>query len=185
MSINAYLSLEENMMFQSCLYRIPKARAKQRMEKLICDFGLQGYRKYPVASYSGGIKRRLDIALNMMSDPRILFLDEPTVRMDIQSCMAMWDMMRKIRDDFDIIVLEEEKENILIVMKTRACLKIAFCKMCVPICGGFVPKTGGVVGYADCFRGKFPAKWGVQIAGMNFQTRSSSDRRDSPQTAAE
>ena len=46
------------------------------------------------------MKRRLDIALNMMSNPHILFLDEPTVGMDIQSRMAMWDMMRKIRDDF-------------------------------------------------------------------------------------
>lgn len=99
-SIDTYLSLEENMMFQSRLYRIPKAQAKLRMEKLIHNFGLQSYRKYPVASYSGGIKRRLDIALNMMSNPRILFLDEPTVGMDIQSRMAMWDMMEKIRDDF-------------------------------------------------------------------------------------
>ena len=56
-SIDTYLSLEENMMFQSRLYQIPKARAKQRMEKLICDFCLQSYRKYPVDSYSGGIKR--------------------------------------------------------------------------------------------------------------------------------
>ena len=70
------------------------------MEKLIADFDLGKYRKYPVSSYSGGVKRRLDIALNMMSNPRILFLDEPTVGMDIQSRMAMWDMMKKIRSDF-------------------------------------------------------------------------------------
>lgn len=99
-SIDTYLSLEENMMFQSRLYRISRAEAKQRMEKLIGDFGLQSYRKYPVSSYSGGIKRRLDIALNLMSAPRILFLDEPTVGMDLQSRLAMWDMMKKIRDDF-------------------------------------------------------------------------------------
>ena len=99
-SIDTYLSLEENMLFQSRLYRIPKAEAKHRMEKLICDFDLHSFRKYPVASYSGGIRRRLDIALNLMSNPMILFLDEPTVGMDIQSRMAMWDMVRKIRDDF-------------------------------------------------------------------------------------
>lgn len=99
-SIDTHLSLEENMMFQSRLYKIPKADAEKRMEKLIADFDLSKYRKYPVSSYSGGVKRRLDIALNMMSNPRILFLDEPTVGMDIQSRMAMWDMMRKIRDDF-------------------------------------------------------------------------------------
>jgi len=99
-SIDTHLSLEENMMFQGRLYKISKMDAKKRMEKLIADFGLNQYRKYPVSSYSGGVKRRLDIALNMMSNPKILFLDEPTVGMDIPSRMSMWDMMKKIRDDF-------------------------------------------------------------------------------------
>lgn len=99
-SIDTYLSLTENMMFQSRIYKIPKAEAKKRMETLIDCFGLERYLKYPVASYSGGVKRRLDIALNMMSKPKILFLDEPTVGMDIQSRRAMWDMMEKIREDF-------------------------------------------------------------------------------------
>lgn len=99
-SIDTHLSLTENMMFQSKLYKIPKTDAKKRLETLVSSFGLERYLKYPVSSYSGGVKRRLDIALNMMSNPRILFLDEPTVGMDIQSRMVMWDMMKKIRDDF-------------------------------------------------------------------------------------
>lgn len=99
-SIDTCLSLAENMMFQSRIYKIPGAEAKKRMETLIGCFGLEQYLKYPVASYSGGVKRRLDIALNMMSNPKILFLDEPTVGMDIQSRRAMWDMMGKIREDF-------------------------------------------------------------------------------------
>ena len=99
-SIDTHLSLTENMMFQSKLYKVPKAEARNRMETLIACFGLERYLKHPVSSYSGGIKRRLDIALNMMSNPKILFLDEPTVGMDIQSRMAMWDMMKKIRTDF-------------------------------------------------------------------------------------
>lgn len=99
-SIDAYLALTENMMFQSRIYKIKKVEAKERMENLIDCFGLERYRKYPVSSYSGGIKRRLDIALNMMSKPKILFLDEPTVGMDIQSRRTMWDMMEKIRRDF-------------------------------------------------------------------------------------
>ena len=99
-SIDTHLSLTENMMFQSKLYKVPKDEAKTRMEILIACFGLERYLKYPVSSYSGGVKRRLDIALNMMSNPKILFLDEPTVGMDIQSRMAMWDMMKKIRTDF-------------------------------------------------------------------------------------
>ena len=52
-SIDTHLSLEENMLFQSRLYKIPKAEAKKRMEKLITDFGLERYRKYPVSSFPG------------------------------------------------------------------------------------------------------------------------------------
>jgi ABC-2 type transport system ATP-binding protein len=99
-SIDSHLSLTENMMFQSRLYRVPKPEAQKRMALLISCFGLEQYLKYPVSSYSGGVKRRLDIALNMMSKPKVLFLDEPTVGMDIESRMAMWDMVKKIRSDF-------------------------------------------------------------------------------------
>lgn len=67
---------------------------------LIDSFGLSQYLKYPVASYSGGVKRRLDIAMNMVSMPKILFLDEPTVGVDIYSRKAMWEIMKKIRNDF-------------------------------------------------------------------------------------
>ena len=55
---------------------------------------------------------------------------------------------------------------------TRVCLKIAFREMCVPVCGRFVSNEGGVAGYVDRMRGKYTAKWGVQITGMNFQTHS-------------
>lgn len=99
-SIDMYLSLRENMLFQSKLYKVPGTEAQKRMEILISCFGLEQYLKYPVSSYTGGVKRRLDIALNMMSNPKVLFLDEPTVGMDIQSRRAMWNMMKKIRDDF-------------------------------------------------------------------------------------
>ncbi|MGF3194916.1 ATP-binding cassette domain-containing protein [Facklamia sp. P13055] len=99
-SIDTYLSLEENMLFQAKLYKISHDEAVKRMHKLINAFELNQYLKYPVSSYSGGIKRRLDIALNMISNPKILFLDEPTVGMDIQSRMAMWKIVGKIRDDF-------------------------------------------------------------------------------------
>lgn len=103
-SIDTHLSLKENMMFQSRLYRVPKAAAQKRMDMLIHAFGLTQYLDHPVSSYSGGIKRRLDIALNLMSEPEILFLDEPTVGMDIQSRMAMWEMLGKIREEFGTTV---------------------------------------------------------------------------------
>ncbi|MCB2354191.1 ATP-binding cassette domain-containing protein [Clostridium estertheticum] len=99
-SIDEHLSLMENMIFQSRLYKVDSYTAKKRINTLIESFGLLQYLKYPVASYSGGVKRRLDIAMNMVSMPKILFLDEPTVGMDITSRKAMWEIMKKIRDNF-------------------------------------------------------------------------------------
>ncbi len=99
-SIDDHLSLMENMQFQSRLYKVDSEISKKRIDMLIDCFGLSKYLKYPTSSYSGGIKRRLDIAMNMVSHPKILFLDEPTVGMDIESRKAMWEMMKKIRDDF-------------------------------------------------------------------------------------
>ena len=62
-------------------------------------------------------------------------------------------------------------ENLLLFW-LRACLKKAFCKMCVTICGRFCPDEGAVAGYGNRIRVKYTAKWGVQITGMIFQTRS-------------
>lgn len=98
-SVDTHLTLQENMLFQAELYNIPKKEALQKMNKLITGFELNNYLKYPVSSFSGGIKRRLDIALNLMCDPKIIFLDEPTVGMDVQSRKEMWKMIRHIRDE--------------------------------------------------------------------------------------
>jgi ABC-2 type transport system ATP-binding protein len=99
-SIDDHLSLRENMLFQGRLYKLDKAAANKRMDALITEFGLNKYEKDRVIAYSGGIKRRLDIAMSMMSYPKILFLDEPTVGMDIESRQAMWDVVKKIKTDF-------------------------------------------------------------------------------------
>lgn len=99
-SIDAHLSLMENMMFQSRLHKVDAQVARERIDSLIHGFDLERYLKYPTASYSGGVKRRLDIAMNMVSNPKILFLDEPTVGMDVESRKAMWEMLLKIRDEY-------------------------------------------------------------------------------------
>jgi ABC-2 type transport system ATP-binding protein len=99
-SIDVHLSLMENMMFQSKLYKVDTQVAKERINSLIDSFELSGYLKYPIASYSGGVKRRLDIAMSMVSSPKILFLDEPTVGMDVESRKAMWKMLLKLRDEY-------------------------------------------------------------------------------------
>ncbi len=99
-SIDEHLSLYENMLFQSRLYKIDSITAKKRIHHLIEAFGLQEYEKYKISAYSGGIKRRLDIAMSMVSSPKILFLDEPTVGMDVESRRTMWKLINNIKQNF-------------------------------------------------------------------------------------
>lgn len=97
-SVDEHLSLMENMMFQSRLYKIEPQVARKRIAALLNSFELAGYLKYPVTSYSGGVRRRLDIALNLVSAPEILFLDEPTVGLDVESRHTLWRMLVKVRE---------------------------------------------------------------------------------------
>ncbi|MGL5436857.1 MAG: ABC transporter ATP-binding protein [Lachnospiraceae bacterium] len=99
-SVDEHLTLIENMKFQGRLYRIETAVAEKRIKELVEVFGLQSYLEYPIAGYSGGVKRRLDIAMNMITSPEILYLDEPTVGMDVFSRKAMWDCIRQIKERF-------------------------------------------------------------------------------------
>ncbi|MDU1909645.1 ABC transporter ATP-binding protein [Fusobacterium sp.] len=115
-SIDEHLSLEENLIFQGRLYGIAKEELKKRVEKFIDEFDLKEYIRYPVSTYSGGIKRRLDIAVNMISYPKILFLDEPTVGIDIHSRKAIWKMLKRVKDKYETTIfltthyLEEAQE---------------------------------------------------------------------------
>ncbi|HEY4544258.1 MAG TPA: ABC transporter ATP-binding protein [Tissierellaceae bacterium] len=124
-SIDTHLTLKENMIFQSHLYNIPKKDAINIMYSLIDSFGLNEYIDLPVNSYSGGVRRRLDIAMNMMSNPKILFLDEPTVGMDIKSRKSMWAMIKRIKDQYQTTIFLtthylEEADNLsdrIMIMK--------------------------------------------------------------------
>lgn len=96
-SVDEHLSLMENMLFQSRLYEINTNEAKKRISELIDIFSLSDFVNYPICSYSGGIKRRLDIAMNIISNPKILFLDEPTVGMDTISRKNIWKILLEIK----------------------------------------------------------------------------------------
>ncbi len=77
-SINNHLTLQENMTFQGRLYGLDPAVVRTRMEAIFRSFGLQEYSRLLAARTSGGIRRRLDIAMSMLPHPEILYLDEPT-----------------------------------------------------------------------------------------------------------
>ena len=69
----------------------------------------------------------------------------------------------------------------IVCCSTRVCLKIAFRQMRVTVCGRFGSNEGGAAGYVDGMRAKYTAKWGVYLAGMNFQTCSSTGTRQTVQ----
>lgn len=102
--LDSWLSLEENLRFQGRLYGLPPREIRARAERLVEGFGLGPYRAQPVASYSGGVRRRLDLAMSLLPGPRVLFLDEPTVGMDLPSRRAMQRMVRQARDEWGTTV---------------------------------------------------------------------------------
>lgn len=89
----------ENLILQARLYGLSLKVAKERAAQLIVALQLEAFADRPASTYSGGQKRRLDIALGMAHHPPLLFLDEPTTGLDPQSRAHLWDEVRKLRDE--------------------------------------------------------------------------------------
>jgi ABC-2 type transport system ATP-binding protein len=89
----------ENLVMQAQLYGLRKAEAVRRSGELIEAFSLQEIAGRKVETYSGGQRRRLDVALGMVHTPQLLFLDEPTTGLDPQNRVRMWKEIRRLRDE--------------------------------------------------------------------------------------
>ena len=90
-ALDPFLTAREHMRLQTTLHGLPKAERVTRGDELIERVGLAEAADRKVGGYSGGMKRRLDLALALVHRPRILFLDEPTTGLDIQSRTALWE----------------------------------------------------------------------------------------------
>jgi ABC-2 type transport system ATP-binding protein len=90
-ALDPHLTAREHMRLQTALHGLPKADRRARGDELIARVGLSDAADRRVGSYSGGMRRRLDLALALAHRPRILFLDEPTTGLDVQSRTALWD----------------------------------------------------------------------------------------------
>ena len=88
----------EELVLHARMYGIGKAEAQRRAAKALGDFQRTEYADRKCKTYSGGQRRRVDIALGIIHEPRVVFLDEPTTGLDPQSRMHMWDEVRKLRD---------------------------------------------------------------------------------------
>jgi ABC-2 type transport system ATP-binding protein len=103
-ALDPNLTAHEHMRLQGALHGIPKAERKRRGQALIERVGLTEAADRKVGGYSGGMKRRLDLALALLHEPRVLFLDEPTTGLDIQSRTALWDEVARLSRDQGVTV---------------------------------------------------------------------------------
>ncbi|MGL4599599.1 MAG: ABC transporter ATP-binding protein [Bacteroidia bacterium] len=90
------LSAFDNLMFWGSLYQVPKEVLKQRIEEMLHLFGLFDRRNEKLKTYSGGMKRRINIAAALLHEPQIIFMDEPTVGIDPQSRNLIYEVMTKL-----------------------------------------------------------------------------------------
>jgi ABC-2 type transport system ATP-binding protein len=103
-ALDAMLTGREHLLLQATLQGIPKADRKQRADALLERVGLSEAADRRVGGYSGGMKRRLDLALALVHRPQILFLDEPTTGLDPQSRSALWEEVGRLARDEGITV---------------------------------------------------------------------------------
>jgi ABC-2 type transport system ATP-binding protein len=103
-TVDGYLTGEQNLRFHAELYGVPKGLAKERMRQVLEMVGLWDRRGDRVQTYSGGMKRRLEIARGLLHAPRVLFLDEPTIGLDPQTRKSIWDYIKQLKGNEDITI---------------------------------------------------------------------------------
>ncbi|MEU4773334.1 ATP-binding cassette domain-containing protein [Micromonospora sp. NPDC023644] len=98
-AVDGLLTGEENLRLMADLHHLPRAEGRQRARGLLRMFDLTEAAGKPAANYSGGMRRRLDLAMGLVGRPRVVFLDEPTTGLDPRSRQAMWQIVRDLVAD--------------------------------------------------------------------------------------
>lgn len=125
-TLDTYLSAEQNLRFHGELYAMPRDTMDARLQKVMEMVNLWDRRKGKVLTFSGGMKRRLEIARGLMHSPRVLFLDEPTVGLDPQTRSSIWEYINQLR----------QQENITIFLTTHYMDEAENCDRIAIVDGG-------------------------------------------------
>ena len=104
-AVDEDLTGRENLVLVGRLSRLPRRRARDRATQLLSAFSLTDAGDRTLKTYSGGMRRRLDLAGSLMVSPPVLFLDEPTTGLDPRSRLELWDVITELRDQGTTIVL--------------------------------------------------------------------------------
>jgi ABC-2 type transport system ATP-binding protein len=116
-TLDGYLTAEQNLKLHAELYGVPSDLVKSRMEQVLRMVGLLDRKDGQVMMFSGGMRRRLEIARGLMHSPRVLFLDEPTIGLDPQTRRSIWAYIREL----------QEREEITIFMTTHYMDEAEWC----------------------------------------------------------
>jgi ABC-2 type transport system ATP-binding protein len=103
-TLDDYLTAEQNLRFHAAIYGMPRRAIAPRIDAVLDLVGLSDRRRSPVRTFSGGMKRRLEIARGLLHSPRVLFLDEPTIGLDPDSRQVLWRYVDELRRREDITV---------------------------------------------------------------------------------
>jgi ABC-2 type transport system ATP-binding protein len=95
-AVDNLLTGEENLLLMARLHHLPKRDGRRRAAELLEQFDLTGAAGKPASTYSGGMKRRLDLAMTLVGSPQVIFLDEPTTGLDPRSRRTMWQIVRDL-----------------------------------------------------------------------------------------
>ena len=116
-TVDEYLTGRENLLLQAKLNHIPKNEINPRIDEVLDLIELTDKQDQVVVTYSGGMRKRLDIAGGLLHHPKVLFLDEPTVGLDIQTRRKIWEYIKKIHTEFEMTIFltthyMEEADNL-------------------------------------------------------------------------
>jgi ABC-2 type transport system ATP-binding protein len=103
-TVDEYLTGRENLLLQARLNHIPKEQINKKIDDILELIELSDKQNDPVITYSGGMRKRLDIAGGLLHQPKVLFLDEPTVGLDIQTRRKIWEYIKKIHKEFQMTI---------------------------------------------------------------------------------
>jgi ABC-2 type transport system ATP-binding protein len=104
-AVDGLITGEENMLLMADLHHLPRREGRRVTADLLARFDLTDAAKKPASTYSGGMKRRLDIAMTLVGDPRVIFLDEPTTGLDPRSRYNLWQIVRELVADGVTVLL--------------------------------------------------------------------------------
>jgi ABC-2 type transport system ATP-binding protein len=116
-TLDGYLTAEQNLRLHAELYGVQSSLVKPRMQQVMTMVGLWDRKDSVVGTFSGGMRRRLEIARGLMHSPRVLFLDEPTIGLDPQTRRSIWEYIRELK----------EREEITIFMTTHYMDEAEWC----------------------------------------------------------